>query len=356
MADGKGDIVIKKIKKGGHGAHGGAWKVAYADFVTAMMAFFLLLWLLNATEAEKLSGIADYFAPTVGVKGEMGIGFKGGKSSISEGISSDKNVNRGIIQGGTPSGPIVKVDDKIEPPTEQPEQEKVVVMINPDKGNTQDPDSRTPEQKAQDKAVTDAVEEIKRENTQLDSMLDVMSTPEGLVIQIKDSDSEPMFEKGTSTLRPKVRQALQQLVKVMEHLPNFIAISGHTSSVALSEKADYTNWELSADRANATRRFLVESGMDAEQFVRITGLSDNDPLDPLRPNHPVNNRIKITLLNDSVIPQHKQSAPDKLLIDTSSKEVKEVQKNPEEQNPEQLMKKMMKQIEEAPSQSPNVPE
>lgn len=338
MAD--NSIIIKKIKKGGHGHHGGAWKIAYADFVTAMMAFFLLMWLLNATEAENLAGLADYFAPTVGIKGQMGIGFRGGKSALSKGIGADKNTNRGIVFGGVPAGPVVKVAEKIEISTDEPDAEKIAVMI----GGAEKSEEQQKEEKDKlaeiEKALENYVKEIANE-TGAKEMIDLINTPEGLEIQIRDTAGESMFEGTTADLRPKTKMALQKMSEIISKLPNYISITGHTNSVPVKGRENYGNWELSADRANATRRFLLESGVQPEQISRVIGKSDNEPLDVKQPEAPVNSRISIVLLRDALLPQHKKSAPDGVFLDPASKEAKDLIK--EEKKPEQPKEELKKE-------------
>ena len=341
-------IIIKRVKKVAGGHHGGAWKVAYADFVTAMMAFFLLLWLLNATEAENLAGLADYFAPTVGVKDQMGIGFRGGKAALSEGIGADKNTNKGIVFGGVPTGPITKVTTQIEERTEQPSQEQIQVMINEtdtqkkgtvdnqeDKAGSDNP--AQPSQ-AEQKPEDESAEEIEKTQQALETSIDDMvknkridegtvtikRTPEGLLIEIKDVNGNSMFEKDSMVMKPKLKEALVQLSKILKNIPNNYAIIGHTSSAPVeSKKQGYSKWELSSDRANATRIFLEKNGVQAEQFSRIEGRADNVPADTSKPEANINNRINIIILTKSDTPEHKRSAPDSLLLDMQGEKSKQ---------------------------------
>jgi chemotaxis protein MotB len=312
-------IIIKKIKKGGHGHHGGAWKVAYADFVTAMMAFFLLMWLLNATEAENLAGLADYFAPTIGVQGEMGIGFRGGKGALSKGIGADKNTNRGIVFGGMPAGPIMKVTEEIEIATEEADSEKIKIIA----GGTADVDESADAASFSEvaEAVENYVSEVVEE-TDIEQTMSVTVTPEGLEIQISDSQNASMFEEGTSRFEPRIMKALVMLTDILRHMPNYVAITGHTNSIPVLGRVNYGNWELSADRANATRRFLVSSGLQSEQIARVTGKSDNSPFNPRQPEAAVNNRITIVLLRKSILPSHKKSAPEGVFLDPESSQAR----------------------------------
>ncbi len=336
MSKGKGNITIKKVKKvDGGGHHGGAWKVAYADFVTAMMAFFLLMWLLNATEAENLAGLADYFAPTVGVKDEMGIGFRGGKSALSEGIGADRNTNKGIVFGGVPTGPITKVTKKIEERTEEIDDEQIKILINETKSESkaenQSEGAAPPQPPAADETKAADSGEFKQVqqalNTYVDDMVknrriedgsvEIKRIPEGLLIEIKDVDGNSMFKENSAEMLDNLKTALTELTKILKNIPNNIAIVGHTSSqiVQVQGKPGYSKWELSADRANATRSFLEKNGFQPEQISRIEGKADNLPVDKRRPESAVNNRINIVLLKRNDTPGHKKSVPDKIFMD-----------------------------------------
>ncbi len=354
-------IIIKRIKKVSGGAHGGAWKVAYADFVTAMMAFFLLLWLLNATEAENLAGLADYFAPTVGVKDEMGIGFRGGKGALSDGIGADKNTNKGIVFGGVPTGPITKVTTEILETTNQQEQEQIQVLIN-----ETDTQKKGTEDQQEDKAVSDnpqlstetaeelkASEKIQKTEQALEAAIDEMvkdkridegtveikRTPEGLIIEIKDISGNAMFEKDSPVMKVKLKESLTQLAKILKNVPNNYAIIGHTSSAqVVSKKAGYTKWELSSDRANTTRLFLEKNGVQPEQFSRVEGRADNVPYDAKKPEANINNRISIIILTKSDTPEHKKSAPNSILLDTKSDDAKKLIDDAKKKEDEQEQK------------------
>jgi chemotaxis protein MotB len=387
MVNNNQTIIIKRIKKVSGGAHGGAWKVAYADFVTAMMAFFLLLWLLNATEAENLAGLADYFAPTVGVKDEMGIGFRGGKAALSEGIGADKNTNKGIVFGGVPTGPITKVTQEILERTDQEKQEQIQVVINEmdtqkqgiDQADemagaaTQPPsplaqqeekkeEKPSEEEKKMEQALQSAVEDLVKNRRIDEGSVEIKRTPEGLVIEIKDLSGNSMFEKDASTMKQKLKDSLVELSKILRNIPNSLAIIGHTSSEPVQGKAaGYTKWELSADRANATRGFLEKNGVQVEQFSRVEGRADNIPYDRRRPESSVNNRINIIILNKNDTPGHKKAAPDSLLIDlkgrkavdfieeTEPKEEKKDEKKPAVEEkpviPNEEAKKVMQEVE-----------
>lgn len=294
-------IVIIPTKALAH--HGGAWKVAYADFVTAMMAFFLLMWLLNATEAEKLSGLADYFAPTVGIKGEMGIGFRGGKAALSEGIGADKNTNRGIIYGATTAGPVVRAPQEIETATDEPEVEKISVTIS---------------DQAELREIQEVAENIEKHTQSLaaeaGTKLTLKQIDEGLEIQISDKTGRAMFDEGSSDVTPSLRKVLESVASVARTVPNYISITGHTSSRPLlnTDGRRLSNWELSAERALAARWVLVDAGVNAERVARISAKADYDPKLPATPEDVQNNRITIVLLKNALIPEHRRTAPGRL--------------------------------------------
>lgn len=284
-------IIIKKIKKGGHGRHGGAWKVAYADFVTAMMAFFLLLWLLTATPVENLEGLADYFSPTMGLKGNIGIGFSGGQSSNTEGWSRSDWTSLGLVFGSPPSGPIIKM---------------------PDQDNYIDNDNAPVKfQDIQDK-IEKNIENSPETKEFKDSII-IEQTPEGINIQITDKEGRSMFEDNTANLQPYAKQILSKIADIIKKVPNYIQIVGYTSSDYVS-KEDYTVWEISVDRANAVRRYLATQGLDPGQVIRVVGKGDCEPLDRDNKNAPVNSRFAITLLRKSVVADYKQPAPDEVIL------------------------------------------
>lgn len=289
----KQPIIIKRISGGGHGGHhGGAWKVAYADFVTAMMAFFLLLWLLNSTPSQKLKGIAQYFEPTVGISGHKGIGFEGGKAQASEGINSydrEAGVKYGVLKkGDVVSSPQAGTEISIE----EVENEHFSLV------------------EGELKKVIMGDSEL----SQYQDNIQFEVTPEGLQIKITDQEKYPMFTAGNAELNTYTKNILNKLSNLIKYSPNFLAISGHTDADTSALTKDYSNWELSADRANAARRYMVEQGgVPADQIARIVGRADTDPIDIANPQSPRNRRIAITLLRNSVMPFNRLSAPKELL-------------------------------------------
>lgn len=306
-------IIIKKVKGGGgHGHHGGAWKVAYADFVTAMMAFFLLMWLLNATEAEKLAGLADYFAPTVGVAGQMGVGFRGGKAPISDGISSDINANKGIIFGGVMTGPVVKVTEELKQETQEVEQERINIS-EAEKQESSSSDAEEEEsfqnaEKALEKLMGDIADETLRD------AVGIKRTPDGLEIDIKSTKDRSMFDEDGVEFAPHMQPIIEKVAFVIKQLPNYVRITGHTSSIPIRGKKNYGNWEQSADRANAARRMLIDMGVESERVVGIVGRADNEPLDSRNPDLYFNNRVSVLLLKKSILSYHKRGAPEDIFI------------------------------------------
>ena len=273
-------IINKKVKKGGdHGHHGGAWKVAYADFVTAMMAFFLLLWLLSSTTVEQKAGIGDYFTPTTSFRaGESGAGGILGGQTLSD--SGAK-----IGEGGTPS---------------------VVVELTPPSKKATEKDVEELAAKREQQSFEDAVEALNKaitdspELSDLQDNIQVDMTSEGMRIQIVDREGGALFQAGSANMTSRTRELLEQIGKVIAELPNDISISGHTDASPFS-RGDYSNWELSSDRANASRRQLVSSGIDTTRIVQVIGKADQEPLIEEDPFLPQNRRVSIVLKRTSAV-------------------------------------------------------
>lgn len=287
----KAPIIIKKINAGHHGHHGGAWKVAYADFVTAMMAFFLLMWLLNATPSDKLRGIAQYFEPTVGIGGQKGIGFQGGKSRSKDGASTyDKK--QGVKYGVLRKGDLISQPQKgTEVSIEEVENEQFAMV-----------EGELKKVIMSDGTLAQFQDSI---------LFDV--TPEGLQIKITDQDKYPLFKAGSSELSTFTKNIIRKIVGLIKYSPNFLSISGHTDSNIKTLNDKYSNWELSSDRAHSARRFMVQQGVSNEQFAKIVGKADTEPLDKNNTSSPRNRRITITLLRNSIAPYNKVAAPKELL-------------------------------------------
>jgi len=270
-------VIIKKVKKGHHGAHGGAWKIAFADFMTAMMAFFLLMWLLGSTSKEDLAGIAQYFQnPTL--VSLSGGDSTGDRTSIIKGGGTDMTKQDGQVKKGDVVDPeeIKKRQREAEAKRMQETKEKLEKMIEQD-------------------AV---LKEFKNQ-------LKIDITPEGLRIQIVDQDKRPMFDAGSSHMAAYAEAILRKVAPVLNELPNKLTVLGHTDSRPFgSGRGDYSNWELSADRANAARRMLNGSGIAEDKVMRVSGLADSVPFNPQDPADPINRRISIILLKKEVEEQY----------------------------------------------------
>jgi chemotaxis protein MotB len=276
--DNKRPIIIKKIKKGGHGGHhGGAWKVAYADFVTAMMAFFLLLWLLASTSKAKLEGLAEFFTPTVGIKDGQGIGFKGGISESEEGKAKTDKAQPGLVSGRTPTGDVPETPDKAKSESDQDAD-----LFK--KGAT---------------AIQQSVSQEAALSQYKDNII-IQQTTEGLRIDIADSDKYAMFERGTAALTEHGKAIISRITKILIKMPNYVSITGNTDASPNEQgRADYTNWELSSDRAQTTRRFMIASGMEQNRPKKVVGMADQELLTPSEPRNPRNRRIAIVMLRNS---------------------------------------------------------
>ena len=313
-------IVVKKIVKGG-GHHGGAWKVAYADFVTAMMAFFLLLWLLNVTTDEQRRGIADYFDPASisressgagGVLGGLTVGSPGQLSSPSSRYSMDRSLP-GRPEAAEDSNTLDEgaAEDAVDPESEVAEHPYASL------GNEAEVEDLEVEDLNADEAreLLEAIEEqqfeaaerqlreaIARdpELAELAENLLIDRTPEGLRIQIIDRDRYSMFPRSSARMYERTRQLLGLVARAIADMPNRLAISGHTDATPFAEGADYDNWDLSADRANESRRALAEAGVDPNRVARVVGLSDTDLLMSDDPSSPRNRRISIVLLRHTL--------------------------------------------------------
>lgn len=296
---GKGDeqpiIVIKKIKKGGGGHHGGAWKVAYADFVTAMMAFFLLLWLLNVSTDDALEVISSYFDPS--------------HPKVSETTSGSGGVMGGLSM--SKQGAMVTNVQPISAP--QPQMaarqgaENTESVDNQVRNDNMDIKKLEEELRQQEKKrFEDAKKELESmlsqspELKELSKNLKIDITEEGLRIQIVDQDGRPMFPSGSANMFDYTKDLLGLVAKVANEMPNDISIRGHTDSHPFGPGASYTNWELSADRANASRRVLLADGVPKDRLSDVMGKADREPFIKDDPYDAQNRRISIILLNEKI--------------------------------------------------------
>ena len=341
-------IVIKKVEDGGHGHHGGAWKVAYADFVTAMMAFFLLMWLLNMTSEEQRQGIADYFAPT-NVMGRSQSGSGAPFGGVTQNSSSPMTQDAGAVtvqRGPVPVLTDVETEDESETPARP-----VFFRAGPD-GEDEDHDPRrvrtaradaphgdqdpraqraehaapaTPEGQGQGsdaRNLSDAelrAEHERRERAAFERAADdirraiaadpaladlgrqllIEQTPEGLRIQLLDADRQPMFALGGAAPNDRARALIARVAQVAQRLPNQVSIAGHTDATLFRGGTDRSNWDLSAERANATRRVLADAGLPETRIRSVAGYAERQPLLPDQPNAAANRRVAITLLREA---------------------------------------------------------
>jgi len=300
MADNQlAPIIIKKIVKGGGGHHGGAWKVAYADFVTAMMAFFLLLWLLNTTTPEEKLGLADYFTPTIGIKDAKGIGFKGGRTANKKGTSLNNLSAPGIVVGQVQQGPVSQA------PTDAKEADPDAESTSAGGKKEEGGDDGSSESNSEAEAFKVASDEIKQalnddpDVQQFKNNVKVEETTEGMKINLIDDPKKEMFVAGGATLTPAGKKVLDNMATIITRTPNQIVIMGHTDASGPTTNPSYTNWELSSDRANAARRALVATSVEPERIAKVMGMADRDLLFPNDPSNPRNRRITIVLLRGS---------------------------------------------------------
>ncbi len=294
--DSQRPIVIKKIKKGGHGHHGGAWKIAYADFVTAMMAFFLLMWLLGSTAKGDMEGIAEYFKTPLKVALQGGSG-SGDASSVIKGGGTDISRKDGQVKKAT--DPIKKKTINMEAAKAELRRQEEVKLAG---------------LKEKLEKTIESNPLLKQFKKQL--MLDI--TKEGLRIQIVDEKNRPMFDSGGAHLKPYTQVILREIGKVLNEVDNRITLSGHTDSTPYSGgDKGYSNWELSADRANASRRELVAGGMEDGKMLRVVGLSSAVPFDLAKPDSPVNRRISIIVMNKEA--EEAVTKADKIELEVASK-------------------------------------
>lgn len=273
-------ILVKKVKKVAGGHHGGAWKVAYADFTTAMMAFFMLLWLLNVSDKETLDGLADYFTPSsASVSGSSGAGkpLAGMALDSSGSLGASASVTR--IQGPPPTA-----KTKEETSTEY---EKKLVENN----------NRALEALAA--SIRQAIQDSPELARHKDQIL-IEQTPEGVRIQLTDKDGRSMFRDGTAEFFAYAQRLVREIGAIVATLPNRIAIMGHTDNMPWS-RGDYGNWELSADRANSARRVLSSTGVSGDRFSEVVGKADTDPLFPTSPDRAENRRITILVLKEAPV-------------------------------------------------------
>ena len=278
MTETKPTVIVRRVKKvqgGGH--HGGSWKVAYADFVTAMMAFFMVLWLMAATTKPERAAISEYFrnpSPLAGSSSTPapGMAGPGGASTSMIKLGGATDISR-----GNSNDPFQNQQEAVPTPVQERERDKQ--RLEALKQELQEAISKS-----------QALEPFKDQ-----LLLDI--TPEGLRIQIVDKQNRPMFDLGSARLMPYTQTILVELSRYINQVPNHISLTGHTDTTAYSTQVGYGNWELSADRANAARRALLEGGMDPAKVARVVGLASSVLFDKANPQNPINRRISIVVMS-----------------------------------------------------------
>ena len=269
-------IIVKKVKKGGHAAHGGAWKIAYADFVTAMMAFFLLMWLLGSTTEGDKKGIADYFSAPLKVAMAGGPG-SGASNTILNGGGADLSQMVGQHrEGDTRENPNRRKDyDQVRAEAARQDAKRI----------------------AQLSAKISAVISNNPKLAEFSSQIRLQTTPDGLQIQIIDDQKRPMFDSGSAVVKPYMRDILRAIGSALSEVENKVSLDGHTDRAPYgNSERGYSNWELSADRANASRRELIAAGMPEDKVARVMGLASSILLEPAKPLSPANRRISIIVM------------------------------------------------------------
>lgn len=289
MAAKESAVMIKKVKKvvgGGH--HGGAWKVAYADFVTAMMAFFLLMWLINTTSPEQKMGIADYFAPASVSQSNSGSGgILGGTSLGQDGAKADGSAR--VMQNSAPQ-------------SESTED-------NPESASSKSAEAAEAKaaQAAEQASFQSAALSLRQamqsmpELAELSKQVIVDQTPEGLRIQLVDQEGRSMFESGSTRPNERARVLLRAVTNIVDQLPNRVIIAGHTNASDAGAGVSDGDWNLSAGRADGARRVMQQFGMDMDRVAQVTGKANAEPLFPDDPTLPGNRRISITLLREAPV-------------------------------------------------------
>ncbi len=280
------EIIIKRVKdKHGGGHHGGAWKIAYADFVTAMMAFFMLLWIIGATNDDQRKGIADYFTPTV-----IQMKNSGGSNGVMGGRSMQAETGAAPRAGAVGARPVAST------------------------GGSTGSDAAVSNAKARDNGKRRAADETRFRMVEkiitarlagdptlkgLKGQIRLVRTDDGLRIELVERADFAMFGSGTSILGLEAQRLVQAVAEAIATTPNHLTVRGHTDSLGFA-RGGGSNWSLSAARAESTRRALIDSGVAESRFRRIEGVADTDPYNPDDRTDPRNRRISITVLNATV--------------------------------------------------------
>lgn len=288
MSRANATIVIKKVKRAPHSHHGGAWKIAYADFVTAMMAFFLLMWLISMTTPEQKEGLANYFAPPNVSESQNGSGgAMAGRAMDTMGAMTSSTELEGIASTGAQDYAAIDPASGSVHDAEAAEKDSPVNLSAPDP-------QRFHSAAASIRQAWEAMPEI----SEISDNLIVEATDEGLDIQIVDQRGRPMFQEGSKYPYEWMRAAIAAIAPTLERLPNQIRISGHTAAGVVYSNPDYGAWELSADRANTVRTILGEFGLSDERIYSVVGRATSEPFFINDPYLAANERIRITVINE----------------------------------------------------------
>lgn len=285
-------VIIRRVKKVRRAAthHSGAWKVAYADFTTAMMAFFMLLWLLTVSDKVTLHGIADYFAPsTATMSSSSGSGgILGGTAAETKGAKSAGSISVAVAAATAPANS--DADHSAQSNDKNDTGSNWQAKMPP-----QSIDSEMLRAEADIKTAIQQTSEL----SQYQDQLVLEQTPEGLRIHLTDVDQRPMFHSGNADMYPFSVALIRRIGDIVSQMPNRIAIQGHTDSAGANGK--YSNWELSSDRANAARRVLSDAHVSNDRIAEVTGKGSGDPLYPDNQGRPENRRITIVLLREAPV-------------------------------------------------------
>ena len=285
-------IIIKRVNKCPHCAHGGAWKVAFADFMTAAMAFFLMLWILGGSSDSEMKAMAEYFRdPSV---------IEASPEVLIQSQSAGRATDAVIDMGGFQDAP--KADTDLQKMEEQAKEREQMEALK------QELEARI--------EASPVLQEFKEQ-----LKLDI--TPNGLQVQILDDRRRPMFSTGVDAPREYAINIIREVGRVLSKSDKPISIAGHTDSSGYSPTAEYTNWELSADRANAARRIILQSGVGAEKIAQVVGLADTAPFDKENPYNPRNRRISIILLTQDALERIKalSDAPEQENLETQLRNI-----------------------------------
>jgi len=297
-------VIVKRYKRGEAGHHGGAWKVAYADFVTAMMAFFLVMWLVTAVSRDQRAAIFEYFKnPSLeqgkSVKAAPGMAGPGGASTspinMHGGLDAPRMMQSPSPGVGAPIAPLLPPKTQVTHPTIEPPH--VAEKLEDDLEA-----ARKAVLAAEHQQLESLMEELRKaidESQALEPFKDQLLldiTPEGLRIQIVDKQNRPMFDIGSTRLKPYTVAILTELAKYLNTVPNHLSVTGHTDATPYADGSGRTNWDLSADRANAARRALEAAGLAGDKTARVVGLGSSVLFDKDDPRNPINRRISIIVM------------------------------------------------------------